>query len=344
MTLTILSVAFPLSPVSADAAGGAEQVLHQVDRHLVHAGHRSRVVACAGSEVAGSLLATPAPPSPIDDEAWRAAHAAVRRRIAEALEDGSVNLLHFHGVDCLRYMPPPKLPTLVTLHLPAAWYPPEILCLEHANLAFNFVSTAQRASFPAARRRWPVIANGVALAPPQRPRRRRYVAMLGRICPEKGFHLGLDAAQRAGVPSLLAGAVFGYPAHQRYFREEIAPRLDRRRRFIGVVGGSRKRRFLASALCLLVPSLAPETSSLVAMEALACGTPVVAFPSGALPEIVDPGRTGFIVRDLGEMAEAIVAAARLSAEDCRAAARERFSAARMVGQYLDYYRELATRR
>ncbi|TGS68868.1 glycosyltransferase, partial [Mesorhizobium sp. M8A.F.Ca.ET.181.01.1.1] len=91
-----------------------------------------------------------------------------------------------------------------------------------------------------------------------------------------------------------------------------------------------KRRFLNAARCLVIPSLAAETSSLVAMEALACGTPVVAFPNGALPGVVEHGRTGFLVNDVHEMAGAIVAASRLDAEICRAEARRRFSLDQMI--------------
>jgi glycosyltransferase involved in cell wall biosynthesis len=105
----------------------------------------------------------------------------------------------------------------------------------------------------------------------------------------------------------------------------------------------RKRRLLSAARCLLLPSLAPETSSLVTMEALACGTPVIAFPAGALPEIVEHGRTGFIVEDEREMAEAIHAATRIDPDVCRAAARQRFSFARTVERYVALYRDLAQR-
>ena len=119
------------------------------------------------------------------------------------------------------------------------------------------------------------------------------------------------------------------------------PRLDRRRRYLGPVGFIRKRRLLAAARCLLVPSLVAETSSLVAMEAAACGTPVIAFRSGALPEVVEDGRTGFLVDDVDGMAEAIRRVDRIDPAACREAARRRFSNRRMAAAYLDRYQMLA---
>src|SRR5689334_2411765 len=118
-------------------------------------------------------------------------------------------------------------------------------------------------------------------------------------------------------------------------------RLDRQRKFHGSVGMEQKRRLLTGARCLLAPSLVAETSSLVAMEALACGTPVVAFPAGALPEIVEHGRTGFIVENAHEMAQAIHLARAIDPRVCRRAARERFSAHRMTADYLARYERLA---
>jgi glycosyltransferase involved in cell wall biosynthesis len=128
-----------------------------------------------------------------------------------------------------------------------------------------------------------------------RPRKSCFALILGRVCREKGFDDALEASRRADIPLLLAGAVFPYADHQAFFRDHIAPRLDRRRRWIGAVAGRSKQRLLAKARCLLVPSKVPETSSLVAMEALAAGTPVVAYRTGALPEIVEDGRTGLLV-------------------------------------------------
>src|SRR5437016_7300098 len=95
-----------------------------------------------------------------------------------------------------------------------------------------------------------------------------------RICPEKGIHLALDAASAAGVPLFLAGTAFGYRSHQSYFEDAIRPRLRDGHRFLGAIGGVRKQKLLAGARCLVVASQVAETSSLAAMEALACGTPV----------------------------------------------------------------------
>ncbi len=107
--------------------------------------------------------------------------------------------------------------------------------------------------------------------------------------------------------------------------------------------GARKKRLLAQARCVLVPSKVAETSSLVAMEAIAAGTPVIAYRNGALPEIVEDGRTGWIVDGIDAMAAAIGATDRIDPEACRQRARERFALERMTGAYLARYAELAAR-
>lgn len=342
MRLTVLSVAYPLAPVSPDAVGGAEQVLSQLDMALTRAGHRSIVAACEGSVTAGTLLATPAASGVLDENVRRWVGEQHRQAIRRALDRWPIDVVHLHGVDFYTYLPPPGVPTLVTLHLPPSWYPPEVFRLRRPRTYLQCVSPAQRRACPPGAALLPDIENGVPTeALTARHAKRRFVMMLGRICPEKGFHLGLDAAARARMPALLAGEVFRYEAHERYFRQEVAPRLDGLRRFIGPVGLARKRRLLSAARCLLAPSLAPETSSLVAMEALACGTPVVAFPSGALPDIVEHGKTGFLVQDERQMADAIVAASRLDPGVCRQTARQRFSLDRMTQQYVAVYRSLA---
>lgn len=344
MNLTILNVAYPLATVGPNAVGGAEQVVSMLDHALVRAGHRSLVVASEGSVCAGTLLPVPAVRGTLQHHLQPVAQAHCGEAIRIALSCWKVDVVHLHGLDFHAYLPPPGPPVLVTLHLPPAWYAPGALSPSRLDTYLHCVSAVQRAACPPGLPLLPEIENGVdvdALA--ARHGRRGYAMALGRICWEKGFHHALDAATRAKVPLLLGGQIFPYEQHQAYFREMIAPRLDRSRRFLGPVGFARKRRLLSAARALLVPSLAPETGSLVAMEALACGTPVIAFRAGALSSVVEPGVTGFLVDDAGQMAEAIHAAARLDPEACRAAARARFSTERMLHQYLAVYGDLAQR-
>jgi len=339
MTLRILSVAYPFAPVGEDAVGGAEQVLAQIDAGLTASGHRSFVIACEGSRVAGALTPIPFPSGAIDSAAREHAYARVRHALADIAWRERVDLVHLHGVDFAEYAPK-HVPVLVTLHLPLAWYP-ESSWRSAGRLFFNCVSETQMRDFRSVADLLPPIPNGVALEKLEtRHAKRNFALMLARICPEKGIHLGLDAARAAALPCLLAGQLYPYEAHQRYFEEEVAPRLGSAARFIGALNLVRKRRFLTAARCVLIPSLAPETASLVAMEAAACGSPVIAFPNGALVDTVEHGRTGFLVPNVGEMAEAIRFAHLVDPDTCRATARQRFSATAMVERYIALYREL----
>jgi glycosyltransferase involved in cell wall biosynthesis len=335
--LTVVSVAYPFAPVTPDPAGGAEQVLAQLDRALAAAGHRSIVVAQAGSVVAGELIAIPAPVGEIDDDAPEAAHRHVREALAAVA--GRADVVHLHGLDFDRYLPPPGPPRVVTLHMPLDWYAPGALA---SDVLLQPVSADQAARAPEGVSLLDPIANGVDVEH-YRPSSTRgdYALVLGRVAREKGFHDAIDAARMAGVPLRAAGAVFPYPAHRRYFDEKVAPRLDRERQWVGAVAGAAKRDLIAGARCMLIPSTAPETSSLVAMEALACGVPVIAYRSGALPEIVEDGVTGLLVDDVASMAAAIGRVGAIDPAACRRAAVERFALGRTTAAYLDLYHRLA---
>ncbi len=339
--LTVLSVAFPFAPVHPEPVGGAEHVLGCVDARLVRDGHRSIVLAAAGSRTAGEAVEIPAPAkSKIDRDAWIFAHETYRRELARLLRENAIDVVHFHGVDFIDYVPETDVPIVATLHVPRAWYKPH--ALTSPRIERVCVSRAQRATFLPDVDSSDVIENGVALdryAPAAS--KGDFALALGRICPEKGFEHAIFAARRARVPLVVAGAVFPYEEHERYARDVLAPMLDGDRRLIGPIGGERKRTLLAEARCLITTSLVQETSSIVAMEALASGTPVVGFVRGALPEIVEQGVTGFLVRDPDELPDAIERAKRLDPRACRAAAERRFSADVMTERYIALHRSCA---
>ncbi len=342
MNFTVLSVSYPLARVSPDATGGSEQILSILDRALVAAGHRSIVVAPEGSRVEGELLPIPWPKGVLDEAAKDQAQTENRIAIATVLGRETVSLVHLHGIDFARYLPAPGPPVLATLHLPPAWYAPEALRPQRPDTWLNCVSPSQHAACPPSPRLLPPVENGVPVSKLQaRHAKRRFALFLGRICPEKGVHLALQAAHQAGIPLLVAGELYPYAAHRAYFEAEVRPLLDRQRRFIGPVGFARKRRLLTAARCLLVPSLTDETSSLVAREAAACGTAVIATPNGALRDTVLPGRTGFLVETADAMARAIAECGAIDPQECRAVARARFDESRMIEGYFDLYRRLA---
>ena len=337
----ILSVGYPLAPVGPDATGGAEQILATLNTGLVERGVQSIVIACERSSVAGELIALPRPAGPLDADAVAEAQRRTRVAIERTLAARDIDLVHMHGVDFASYLPPAGVPVLATLHCPAAWYSREALEPTRADTWFNAVSNSQHATLLPNRRLLPPVPNGVSLEAFSSARRKRpFSLVLARLAPEKGLHLAIEAARRAGVLLLIGGELFAYPEHQRYFREEIAPRLDPMCRWLGPVGLARKRRLLAAAQCLVVASQVPETSSLSAREALASGTPVVAFDRGAMREAVAHGKTGYLVDDVADMAEAIGAAAHLDSQTCRRTAVAQFGAEAMIAGYLETYRNI----
>jgi glycosyltransferase involved in cell wall biosynthesis len=341
MCLNVLHVAYPLAPVAPETSGGAEQVLLQLDRALMSRGHNSYVIACAGSRVAGGLIATAPVPSRLDEQAKQEAQRAHAAAIRNALQRFPVDLVHMHGIDFHAYLPPAGVPTLVTLHLPLSWYGQEALTPTRPDTWLHCVSQAQHRSAAPGINLLPPIENGVDVENFVLGQKRNFALFLGRICPEKGVHLAIEAAERAGLPLLIAGQVFEYPEHRYYFERAVAPELSRRCRLIGPAGPSAKRKLLAMARCVLIPSLAEETSSLVAREAFAAGTPVIAFRRGALAETIAHGKTGFLVEDAAEMAAAISLVGSINPEHCRAEARRRFPLSRTIDKYFVLYRSLA---
>lgn len=344
--MSILNIAYPFAPVGPQAVGGAEQILTDLDGALVDRGGSSLVIACEGSCPTGELFAVPLPKvQHLDAASKQWCRVQVQRIITRVLASHRVDLIHMHGLNFHEYMLPADIPVVVTLHLPLAWYPTHALQTPGRNWHFVCVSESQRRSCPPEVSRPLLIENGVHIPEPRMVAKKPFALALARICPEKNLHEALEAGTLANTPVCIGGQIFPYPEHERYFAQKLQPLLSNseppvQHTFFGALLPDRKRELLASAQCLLHPTLAPETSSLVAMEAMAAGTPVIAYRSGALTEIVQDGVTGFLVNNVREMAEAIRRVHTLPSIACRADAERRFSKQYMIDQYLELYKEL----
>jgi glycosyltransferase involved in cell wall biosynthesis len=362
----VLLVAYPLLPVSDQTAGGAEQILLTLERELAGRGWETEVAACAGSKVAGRLVptgnatgnaalpaagagvATGEAPEGLDGFAECEREHAERVEAACAERDYAMVLDHsghfFHHAARVR------APVLATLHLPRELYGPEAFAELSGNVYFHCVSQAQRREFMDLPRMLGVVRNGIAVerfaAACEGPGggKADYLLWLGRVCPEKAPHLAIAAAERAGLPIVLAGQVYPFSWHQQYWEREVKPRIDGRRvQWVPLPSFAEKTKLLRQARGLLVTSLVGETTSLVALEAMASGTGVIAFRRGALEEVVTQG-TGYLVDGVEEMAEACVRLGAIRAQDCRAWVAREYSAQAMADGYEKLIGELAKQR
>lgn len=168
-----------------------------------------------------------------------------------------------------------------------------------------------------------------------------YLAFLGRICPDKGPLEAIEIARRAGMTLKMAAKVD--PADAKYFAEVVKPVLDRSPHveFIGEINDGQKQEFLGNAKAVLFPINWPEPFGLVMIEAMACGTPVIAFKSGSVPEIMEDGLTGFVVEDVTQAVAAVARVDTLFRPSIRSRFEERFSAAAMAREYVRIYQQLA---
>jgi glycosyltransferase involved in cell wall biosynthesis len=166
-----------------------------------------------------------------------------------------------------------------------------------------------------------------------------YLAFLGRICPEKRVDRAIEIAKRAGIELKIAAKVD--PVDEEYFETEIRHLLDDPLvDFIGEIGDGEKEAFLGGAAALLMPIGWPEPFGLVVIEAMACGTPAIAFPFGSMPELVEPGVNGAMVESVDEAIAAVEALAAFDRRLCRRSFEERFTAARMAKNYVRVYEAL----
>lgn len=340
--MRIAQIAPLIEAVPPQLYGGTERIVSYLTEALVRQGHEVTLFASGDSQTKAELVACtpralrldrsardPVPPHLIMlDEVWR------RSR--------QFDILHFH-IDLLHFPLFRDLAgqTITTLHgrldLPQLqpFYPrfPEFPLVS--------ISDAQRQPLPPVN--WVgTVHHGL---PPElllfndKPRG-NYLAFLGRISPEKGPDHAIEIARRAQIPLRIAAKVDD--ADREYFERRIRPKLDERFvEFIGEINEAEKSQFLGNARALLFPVDWPEPFGLVVIEAMACGTPVIAFRRGAVSEILEDGLTGFIVEGVDEAVQAVQRLHELERQQIRHRFEQRFSAQRVARDYLAIYRKLA---
>jgi glycosyltransferase involved in cell wall biosynthesis len=331
------------TPIPPKTYGGIELMVHLLTEELVRRGHEVTLFGTGDSLTSArlvpvceqNLLDTMAATDACVYEAF--ANGAVARVLARAAE---CDVLHFHiGMHWLPFATLVKTPCLFTIHTFAS-YDDRWLARNFPGVALNGISRYQAAQL-AAGREIPVVYNGCDFGAFQpRYEAGRYLAFLGRMSHDKNPLDAIRIAQSAGMPIILAGQA-QQKKEEAYFEKEIRPLIDGERvRYVGPVNHEQKNELLRNAAALIFPIQWPEPFGLVMIEAMACGTPVLARSLGSVAEVVDDGVTGHHAAEIGEMQELLPATLALDRRRVRGRAEGRFSFARMVEGYVELYGRL----
>jgi glycosyltransferase involved in cell wall biosynthesis len=342
--MKVAMLAPPWIPIPPPGYGGIEQVIALLAAELTERGNAVTLFAAPGTRAPAQVLSPLEAPHPeeIETSLYEADHvASAFARMEQA--DPPFDVLHDHcGFTAFAFADRIATPSLHTLHGPftaetSAFY------ARHAHKAGAVaLSHYQAEQAPDGLDVIAVIGNPIVVDDfPFRDDDDGYLLWIGRLDEDKGPHRAIAAAKEAGAPLVLAGPV--QPGQEEFFAREVEPQLDGERiRYVGEVG-EEKCDLYAGARAFLMPIRWPEPFGLVMTEAMACGTPVIAFREGSAPELVLDGETGFVVDDEHEMAEAVGRLGAIDRARCRASARERFDVAAVAEAYERAYEAASSR-
>jgi glycosyltransferase involved in cell wall biosynthesis len=331
-------IAPPWLPTPPTTYGGTELIVDLLARGLQDAGHDVTLVATGNSTCpVPTRFLDAEPPEIMGDSIIEARHVLFAY---EAL--AGVDVIHDHTLLGPLFAASHRVaPIVTTNHGPFTPLTKPLFRDIGERTSLVAISVSQAHSAGRGIRIAKVIPHGIDVdAIPVGRGDGGYVLFLGRMTPEKGAHLAIDAARRAGVRIVVA-AKCREPKEQQYFDRMIAPRLGPGAEFVGEVGGADKWELLGAATALVNPIRWSEPFGLVMAEALACGTPVVACPVGAAPEIVDHGLTGFLCSTTVELDQAVRDAETIDRAICRKVAADRHSMDRMVADHVELYSRLS---
>jgi glycosyltransferase involved in cell wall biosynthesis len=339
-----LRIAFVMPPwfdVPPQGYGGIELMAGDLIDALVCRGHDVVMVGAGRNGTRAHFLRTFAlPPSQrLGESLPEIVQAAWAGRYLDELD---VDVIHDHSLAGPLAARGRKAPTVVTAHSPVTGEGGTYYEKISPDVCLVAISDAQRRLGP--QLTWGgTVYNGIKVAEFKfRPDKDDYVLFLGRFSPEKGAHLAIDAANAAGRLILLAGKL-QEPQELAYFRAEIEPRLGEGARFVGEADMRTKQELMGGAHCLMFPVCWDEPFGMVMIEAMACGTPVVALNRGSVPEVILDGVTGFVLDDPAALPAAIRKAADLDPAVCRSHVEQNFDVAVMAEGYERVYAKAAAK-
>jgi len=338
--MRIAQVAPVFESVPPKLYGGTERVVSYLTEELVRQGHEVTLFA-SGDSVTRARLVSCSPLSARLDPSCLDPLARQTMLLDRVLRDArQFDQIHFH-CDYFHFPYTRRLgvPHVTTLHGRLDIQDLITLYSEFSDQPLVSISEFQRRPVPGARWVGNVYHGLPADLLTPRDDVGDYVAVLGRISPEKGIDRAIEIAEKAGLPLKIAAKVDA--ADKVYFQEVIEPLLAQPHvEYIGEIDEEGKQEFLGRARALLFPIDWPEPFGLVMIEAMACGTPVVAFERGSVPEVIEDGKTGFVVSDVDEAVEAVTHLEEIHRAECRAEFERRFTAERMAKDYVSVYRGL----
>jgi len=338
--LRIAQVAPLYESVPPKYYGGTERVVSYLTEELVRQGHEVTLFASGDSVTKAHLIAACRRSLRMDRHCLdQLAHHILMLEQVFKLRD-RFDIIHFH-IDYLHFplTRAHRVPNLTTLH--GRLDIPDLVPIyrEFREMPVVSISNAQREPLP-----WINWQGTVYHGLPEdlytyREEPGKYLAFLGRISPEKRVDRAIEIARKVGMEIQIAAKVDA--VDRSYFEDVVEPLLkDPAVEYVGEIGEGEKDEFLGNAYALLFPIDWPEPFGLVMIEAMACGTPVIAYRKGSVPEVMEEGKTGFIVEGLEDAVKAVESVHTLSRKRCREVFEERFTAARMTRDYLSLYQRL----
>ena len=339
--MRIAQLAAPWISVPPTGYGGAEWVVQQLCDGLVARGHEVVLYASGDSQTDAELRALF--PRQLPELMGSSVHDG--RHVSFAFADIArerFDIIHDHsGFLAVAFSRCLSAPMIHTIHCAFDQHSFPFYKQFREAASYVAISNYQRAMAPAGMNWAGVVYNAIPAASwPFVTEKDDYLLAFGRVCEAKGFHLAIEAARRSNQRLVMAGVV--QEPYREYFETRVAPYVDGEQiTYEAEIDEARKRELFSHARAFLFPITWPEPFGLVMIEALACGTPVVALRNGSVPEVIDHGRTGFICDDLDGFVAALADVRHIDPQACRDAVESRFSVERMVDDYEAAYRAVA---